>query len=537
MIDLTFFTTNTTKIAHARHFLGKYGARVLSFRERTYHASYEEPRLLDRFELLRSSYESALDKARSAGTLSSKAFFFLEDTSVEIEALSSEGNEVPGLDIKYWMRENDFQTVDQLLKDAGNNRRVIVRSHIVLHIPEFYKKKWNVQEPYLIFKGEQEGTIISNEIEIKSNVVYPWLDNLTFNKWFCPGKTKSPISKMDIELAEKYDFRGKSLINMAEFLQSKGVFYKIPQQLSLNFDNRKCLVICGYTCAGKTTAGQFLAENYGYLHVEASDFIHLAYYKRHGFENEIPISSFALAALAEKPQIAAEEILKYLRRSDASAWVLTGFRALEELTWFRREAASLGIQFTTLFIDADNEIRFKRMGLRGRKGDAETRSKFKVRDSEQSEMGLDAIKNATEVQLVTNESSIEEFLTVVSSYTHLPNEHMSTLSSELPRPIVMPNSEILLEDAILITLLDCWATPETRKYFTTTDIAHRTGAVFPNATQKQKDNVSRHFNQTFSPYYEMMTETENGPRKYRLSNTGYGEAIARYRKNAALSGR
>ena len=33
-----------------------------------------------------------------------------------------------------------------------------------------------------------------SENEIKTNLVYPWLDNKTFNKWFIPDGVSVPLS-------------------------------------------------------------------------------------------------------------------------------------------------------------------------------------------------------------------------------------------------------------------------------------------------------------------------------------------------------
>ena len=50
--------------------------------------------------------------------------------SVRIEALSHDGVEVPGVDIKYWMEEQTFARLDAALCSGGNDRRAIVRSDI-----------------------------------------------------------------------------------------------------------------------------------------------------------------------------------------------------------------------------------------------------------------------------------------------------------------------------------------------------------------------------------------------------------------------
>ncbi|WP_427916278.1 non-canonical purine NTP pyrophosphatase [Stenotrophomonas maltophilia] len=138
MTDLWFLTTNAIKLANFRTLARGTGLSIHSFHERTFLASYYEPRLDDRQEILRLSYESALFQWNRAG-LDLESFFFIEDTSVIIHALSGD-REVPGVDVKYWMRDMDFPTLDELLKARGNDRAVTVRSDIILHLPPQYSE-------------------------------------------------------------------------------------------------------------------------------------------------------------------------------------------------------------------------------------------------------------------------------------------------------------------------------------------------------------------------------------------------------------
>ena len=67
MRELIFFTSNNTKLAHARYFAERYAVRVIGFRQLTYHANYHEPRIQSRTELLQASYNSAVSQCRKAG--------------------------------------------------------------------------------------------------------------------------------------------------------------------------------------------------------------------------------------------------------------------------------------------------------------------------------------------------------------------------------------------------------------------------------------------------------------------------------------
>ena len=99
------------------------------------------------------------------------------------------------------------------------------------------------------------------------------------------------------------------------FLDGRRYFARPATQLNFQLDQRTNLILCGYTCSGKTTASQHLARRFGYLHIEASDFMHLSYYYRHGFRSVTTIDDFAESALAQQPTIAAEKVVEYYAHS------------------------------------------------------------------------------------------------------------------------------------------------------------------------------------------------------------------------------
>lgn len=105
MRDLIFCTSNSTKLSHARYLMEGQPARIKGFRQHTYHANYEEPRVASREELLKASYENALRQFARARISTDTNPFILEDTSVRIDALSTDGEDRPGLDIKFWMQD------------------------------------------------------------------------------------------------------------------------------------------------------------------------------------------------------------------------------------------------------------------------------------------------------------------------------------------------------------------------------------------------------------------------------------------------
>ncbi|WP_313602611.1 non-canonical purine NTP pyrophosphatase [Rhizobium sp.] len=522
MLNITFFTTNRTKLAHARYLAENLPIKINGFRERTYHAAYEEPRLPLREELLHESYRSAVIQAKKARILTKQHFFILEDTSVKIDALSADGTEVPGLDVKYWMRDATFDALDEQIKLAGGNRRATVRSDVLLHIPEAFKDRWRTEDDYAIFTGVQTGHIVEHEVGFETNVVYPWLDNQTFNKWFQPDGASGPLGSLPINEAVKYDFRKRSFDELFSFLDTKKLISQSQTQEILSFPDQRDFILCGYTCAGKTTASQYLARSYGYLHIEASDFMHLSYYLRHGVveDNRIPIGDFAERALAEKPEIAAEGIASYFPSERSAPVVISGFRSLKEVEWLQKR---LGARFRVVFIDGSEEVRFSRMSQRNRIGDVNQQSRFRERDAQQKRMGLDDIRNAPNTSTWSNEATIQEFKSQIQSVVGGAPTPEASIARQLSQLKLV--RRVVLEDAILIALLTKWNDDENREFFTTSEIAKIANDILSNSSRKHKDNVSRYFNQNYYVYYEIKFMPEKGFRTYRLSNTGYGKAL------------
>ena len=48
----------------------------------------------------------------------------------------------------------------------------------------------------LVFVGKETGRILDEEIEYQSNLVFPWLDNKSFNKWFQPDGVDFPFGAL-----------------------------------------------------------------------------------------------------------------------------------------------------------------------------------------------------------------------------------------------------------------------------------------------------------------------------------------------------
>src|SRR3989338_9817 len=133
MFKLYFLTSSSIKLLHARYLSREYDVDILP--KRYYGVAYSEPRIHDRSELLEKSIEDAKKRWIKNASSPRDKFFFIEDTSVIIHALSKD-RDFPGADIKYWMKDNDFNSVDEMLKENNNDRSVTVRSDIILYLPK-----------------------------------------------------------------------------------------------------------------------------------------------------------------------------------------------------------------------------------------------------------------------------------------------------------------------------------------------------------------------------------------------------------------
>lgn len=362
--------------------------------------------------------------------------------------------------------------------------------------------------------------IVEREQEFESNLVFPWLDNGSFNKWFVPEGANAPFGSLPIDEADRVDFRRHSFTRLFKFLKDVG-YTSTERQLKLKIEPSPTILLCGPTCCGKTTAAQWLTREFGFLHVEASDFMHLSYLHRHGYKGEIKIADYAEEALKQKPHIAAEKVVDYVLEHPATPVVISGFRSPAEVAYAEKRLGEAGKKLTKCFIDADQGKRFERLRSRMRAGDELDVEKLARRDEQQGRMGLDIIGKDPAFRHITNNAPISDYTRKIARLVSTVSRNAMDIPEQLTAVRQAP--EVKLEDAIKIALLASWEDHERRASFTTTEIAKAINDQFPNIRSKHKDNVSRYFNQDFYPYYEISGDEDR--RRYRLSNTGYGEAV------------
>jgi inosine/xanthosine triphosphate pyrophosphatase family protein/adenylate kinase family enzyme len=521
MPELVFISTNPTKLAHFRHIAKRFGIDVAFFRRKTFLASYEEPRSANRDDLLRRSYESALDQWNKAELLTGKTLFFIEDTSVRIDALSIT-EEVPGVEIKYWMRDTSFETLNSQLLASGNNRLASVRSDIVLSLPEELRPH---PTGYEVFTGIVEGRIIDAETTFSTNPVYPWLDNKSFNKWFVPDGEMLPLGALPIEKAIHKDFRFFAFEKLVQRLRDvrPATFRRTAQasqyELAITSPLLEGVVICGPSCAGKTTLAEFLREKYGWYHFEASDFMYRAMYERNGVSSQTSIAEFAQRALLDEPDIVASQILKKTQQRPQLPFVVTGFRSPKEV-----DSLINGLPRTSrillIYLDAHEELRFARYLSRGRE-ESISQEEFHERDLNQLKMGLDQMQSTLAMESVWNNLQKADMYDAFEKVLGKTGANPAAAAAKAKSLGEHQAARFPLEAAILTALLPQSASGN---FFTTAEIARLINSNESSQRMvRSKDNVSRYFNQDFYPYFEL--ELRGGKKRYRLSNTGRSEAL------------
>ena len=518
MTDITFVTSNLSKLSHARYLCRNYQVNILHYKKFFYGVGYQEPRVYDRKLLLAESFKDAVARWKRNVTERDNRLFFIEDTSVKIDALSDSENEVPGVDVKYWMRETNFNQLDQELRNKGNNRKCSVTSHVMLFLTEDLKKTLGVTEDYKLFKSTAYGKITEKEYFFETQILYPWLDNKTFNKWFIPDGFSLPVSMLDISQAEVGDFRKGAIEQMLAFLEENGAIknrHRIYNQLHLQFYDS--FVVCGRTCAGKSTIGKYLVDDYGYYHIEASEFMTQKLLETHGSKSNIDKHKFASNVLKVEPLFVVNKLIDYLHEHEIyDKFVITGFRTKNEVDAFSK--AIYDDMLHLIYINSNYKERFKRWRLRRREVDSYSEERFLEIDAIQGDMGVGEIEDIPCIKTIDNN---------IDGLMHFFKSFRKKFLNESHRDVIRFNKKELktqkmsLEKAILITLAIEYRKDES-KTFTTTEISHMINHYF-KALERSKNNVSRYFNQSYSVYYEV--KYENRRNRYRISPIGYSEAI------------
>ena len=152
-----------------------------------------------------------------------------------------------------------------------------------------------------------------------------------------------------------------------------------------------------------------------------------------------------------------------------------------------------------------------------------SREEFARINDVQSGMGVREIRNRKGIRILNNDyethkSYFDVLDDIVSDIDTIYEENVTDRIKHFQN-----TKQLSLEKCILLTLAFEYLTDE-NIYFTTAQIAKKINALFPSLEKKKnKNNVSRYFNMSLYPYYELSTREEKIV--YKLSPLGYSEAL------------
>jgi inosine/xanthosine triphosphate pyrophosphatase family protein/dephospho-CoA kinase len=400
VLNVFFYTSNTTKLLQARLLFMRHGYELRHFKGKR--EPYDENYVLGTQTLLSEAIRQVNEE------FGVRSIFFVEDTSLRIDALSEE-SDFPGLAVKEWFQKTSFEELDSAIRQRQNNRRATVYSDIALYVPM-------LSDP-LFFHGETTGQIADSKPAFEESVQYPWLTPDTFNGWFVPDGSHKRLGEMEFEESLEYDFRAKSLRALLVRLQELNAalnlrpnFYTVrrpnfePGQLSLIPEQaRIVLLVIGPKCAGKTTFSDFMASYDSVSVYEASNVLR-------GIGEEVGVipsnSDEAYIFLEAKGwEAVADKISRYIEMSETRWNVVTGLRTPEELLLIKERFPDSHI----VYIDADSKIRYERHIRRARDQDLKTFAEFQEEDERQRKFGALRVGAEIAETIINNEGSIEQY--------------------------------------------------------------------------------------------------------------------------------
>jgi inosine/xanthosine triphosphate pyrophosphatase family protein/dephospho-CoA kinase len=385
---VVFFTSSLAKFLQAKLVFEALGLH-LAYRahdEDPYHETYEG----SKEDLLISAIK---ELRRRDGT--SGSFFFIEDTSIRIEALSND-RDYPGLAAKEWYQSHTFEDLQQELAST-DDRRVSVLSSIALAVP-------GLDRP-IFFRGETHGVVADTPAVFEPDPLFPWLSPDNFSAWFVPDGASRPLSEMSFEESLEHDFRVRAMLSMVDRLEEyccaanapssayarKAALiptvygdYVQPQLFPIQTD--RAILIVGPPCSGKSTMGMFALENDD-LECQVVDASAIVRAKREELgQQDIEISEFARDLLQrEGPDVVARMIAqRFAATPHTSTLVVTGFRTIEEVQFFRDSFPNVQV----VSVEAPARVRYDRYVRRGTRTSIESYERFKEHDNEQHEFGL-----------------------------------------------------------------------------------------------------------------------------------------------------
>jgi inosine/xanthosine triphosphate pyrophosphatase family protein/shikimate kinase len=417
-LQVTFFTSSRQKFAQASTIFKMSGAQ-LSFRRHD-DQPYGEDYSGNKEQLLTEAVAEV--RRREGGS----AIFFIEDTSIRIEALSRDAD-FPGLKAKEWFEQASHEeTVSSA--DLEGSRGCSVESCIALSLPGLLRP--------IFFYGLTIGQLVSQLPGGAANLSTPWLDPRSFSGWFIPDGATRTLGEMSLEESFEFDFRAKSLLLLLDRLEeltaalnagpgSYGLLrqfedpantdlqpsmFELPEWIEHRAD--QVIVVVGPTCSGKTTFGVQISHDRVCHFVDASSLVRR---RRQAKDLAKSIGDFASEILdREGFDMVAREIQQLYGASDAPL-VVTGLRTIEEIQHMR----TIWPRLTLVSLHAPQRVRYQRFVDRASREELSF-SEFQIRDEQQAELGLLPVADELADFIVENTGSLDEFVAAARGIAGLP---------------------------------------------------------------------------------------------------------------------
>lgn len=426
LLEVGFYTSSVEKFLQARLVLQQYGLVLRHFRSSQ--EPYEEDYSLGQHDLLARAIEQ-IKRRLGVNTL-----FFVEDTSVRIEALSEADKDFPGLAIKEWFAQTSFDECDAALRRMGNNRTVRVNSDIALHVPGLDRA--------VLIHGETIGRIAESPPDFARSIQYPWLTPDTFNGWFIPEVANKRLGEMSFEESLDYDFRVRALAGLVDRLEEyaailnlDGKSYSIKRsaepQGSIGLFKRRSpiYIILGRVCAGKTTLGQYGSTKHSYQFIEASSIVRMIA-EEEKLTAPSPLYLARDLLQLKGPDIVARQIVAAYGDGLTDGAIITGFRTIEELQYIRKSYS----ECTVIFVDASIRTRFERHLQRGRPGSIQSIDDFREHERQQGTFGLLPVAQDLCDIRVENEGTIEQYYSQIDALFTSETAEARDVSETRDRP-------------------------------------------------------------------------------------------------------
>lgn len=396
LINVYFYTSNIEKFLQARTVFSRLGYIVRHYRG--INEPYDEDYHLGTEALLERAVQQLADN------FGLRSVFFVEDTSLRLDALSTSAGDYPGLRVKEWFSEVTFEELDQQLKLNANNRSAIVKSDIALHLPKLRRP--------IYFHGETRGSVVDCPRKFEAPIQYPWLSPNNFNAWFVPDGKDRCLGEMEFEESWDYDFRIRAFLQLCRGLEELNAVLNLPSfayvrrphviseqtQYPLLLSDNPVFCVIGPKCGGKSTFGDYISQNIDTTWYEASRM----FQRILDDEGLNGTNVDPLKFLREKGMdLVAKKILEILRTDGRTLSLVTGLRTMEELLTLRSHVSDIVL----VCVDADQKVRYERHIRRARDSEIRTFAEFRKYDEEQSAFGLLRVaKDVADVIIENNDT-------------------------------------------------------------------------------------------------------------------------------------